>query len=155
MTTHDPQAAADQLLLVIPGMMRNLSAELRSSGRNLAPSHFNLLARLHHEHSMTLGELASDSAVSAATMSRTVSTLEGRGWIRRSNSAEDGRIVLVELTREGEAILQDITRQARDWIMDRLQLLSEEKLQTLLDGLEVLSALTEEPEGQVEKQRTG
>lgn len=155
MTIHDPQAAADQLLLVIPGMMRNLAAELRSSGRNLAPSHFNLLACLHHEHRMTLGELAHDSAVSAATMSRTVSTLEDRGWIRRSNSPEDGRVVLVELTREGEAILQDITRQARDWMMDRLHLLTDEELQTLLDGLEVLSALTEAPQDQVKKQRTG
>jgi DNA-binding MarR family transcriptional regulator len=132
--------AADRLLEVIPRAMRGLAAELRKSGQNLEPSHFRLLACLHHEQ-LSLGELAHQSDVSAATMSRTVSTLEERGWVHRATSPSDGRVVLVELTEEGDAILQAITQKAREWTLNRLRQLSSEEQQRLLDGLEVLHSM--------------
>lgn len=129
--------AADLLLQVITTAMRGLSAELRGAGENLEPYHFHILAKLH-DGRLTLGELAQLSAVSPATMSRTVSTLADRGLVSRAASPQDGRVVLVCLTQQGDQALKAISNLARDWIIEQIHPLSLEKQQTLYEGLQVL-----------------
>jgi DNA-binding MarR family transcriptional regulator len=138
--------AADLLLEVVPLSMKNLAAELRKSKGQLDPAHFRLLALLHHEQ-LSLGELANQAAVSSATMSRTVTTLEERGWLHRDHSPQDGRVVLVCLTEEGRSVLRSITVMARQWILDQLEELSTEQQKALVDGLQVLQHLAVRPEG--------
>ena len=102
--------AADRLLEVIPRAMRGLAAELRKSGHNLEPSHFRLLACLHRER-LSLGELAHQSDVSAATMSRTVSTLEERGWVHRVEQLA----YLLEVHLDDAAVFRN--RIAGEWFL--------------------------------------
>lgn len=129
--------AAHQILKIIPLMMRSLAAELRRTGHTLSPSHFRLLAMLYHRR-WSLGELAQHESVSAPTISRAISTLEDRGWVARSQSAEDGRVVLAELTAKGEAVLEDMYAKAHGWLVQGLDRLEESQRQRLLAGLEVL-----------------
>ena len=131
---------ADLLLEVMPAAMRGLAAEMRNKPGNLDPAHFRLLAKLHHD-TLSLGELAQMAAVSPATISRTVTTLEERGWVERTNSPEDGRVVLVRLTDQGEAVLQSVSLLAKDWIKRQLDTLSSDDQKTLFEGIAVLHSM--------------
>lgn len=118
-------------------MMRSLAAELRRTGHTLSPSHFRLLALLYHRR-WSLGELAQHESVSAPTITRSISTLEERGWAQRKPSDEDGRVVYAELTSKGRQVFDDMHREAKSWLADGLQELSESQRSQLLEGLQVL-----------------
>lgn len=128
---------ADLLLEVMPAAMRKLAAEMRNRRGNLDPSHFRLLAKLHHD-THSLGELAQTAAVSPATISRSIATLEERGWVERSSSPKDGRVVLVCLTEQGRSVLESVSMLAKDWILEQLDSLSPEDQKTLYEGIVVL-----------------
>lgn len=128
---------ADRILEIIPLMMRSLAAELRRTGHTLSPSHFRLLALLYHR-SWSLGELAQHESVSPPTISRAMSTLEERGWARRTPSDEDGRVVYAKLTEKGRGVFEAMHEEAKEWLKEGLQRLEESERQQLLDGLAVL-----------------
>jgi DNA-binding MarR family transcriptional regulator len=128
---------AELFLRVVPQATRAIAADIRRSGLEIEPFYIHLL-RILSRGDRNLGELADVFSVSAPTMSKTVSTLEGRGWVQRRRSDVDGRVVLVGLTDEGLAIF----RRAEDYILgqieDMLASLDEEERKTLYAGLEII-----------------
>ncbi len=50
--------------------------------------------------------LADECSVTRATLTGIVNTLEGRGLVTRTPSADDGRSVIVSLTRDGRAMIE-------------------------------------------------
>lgn len=50
-------------------------------------------------------QIALEGGFSKATLTGVLSTLEGRGWLTRSRSASDGRLVDVALTDEGRTLM--------------------------------------------------
>jgi len=55
--------------------------------------------------------IAEDAGVSKATLSGVLNTLEGRGLVKRTRSAEDGRLVLVTLTPAGTKLIKKLFPQ--------------------------------------------
>jgi DNA-binding MarR family transcriptional regulator len=53
-------------------------------------------------------QIALEGGFSKATLTGVLSTLEGRGWLQRSRSATDGRLVLVNLTPAGRALMETL-----------------------------------------------
>lgn len=53
-------------------------------------------------------EIAGEAGISKATLTGVLSTLEKRGLAQRSRSIEDGRLVLVTLTPEGEKLMSGL-----------------------------------------------
>ncbi len=53
-------------------------------------------------------EIAGEAGISKATLTGVLSTLEKHGLAMRSRSADDGRLVLVTLTPEGEKLMADL-----------------------------------------------
>jgi len=53
-------------------------------------------------------QIALEGGFSKATLTGVLSTLEGRGWLARSRSASDGRLVDVSLTDAGRALMADL-----------------------------------------------
>jgi DNA-binding MarR family transcriptional regulator len=52
--------------------------------------------------------IAEEGGFSKATLSGVLSTLEGRGLLTRERSAEDGRLVIVELTAKGRRMMKKL-----------------------------------------------
>lgn len=50
-------------------------------------------------------QIALEGGFSKATLTGVLSTLEGRGWLTRSRSASDGRLVDVALTEDGRKLM--------------------------------------------------
>jgi DNA-binding MarR family transcriptional regulator len=53
-------------------------------------------------------DLAAAVGISRPTSTGVVTTLEGRGWVERRKNADDGRMVRVALTGEGERKIADL-----------------------------------------------
>lgn len=131
------ETAARRITEIIPLVMRTLALEIRSTGYLPAPVHCGLLVALSkHPHNLT--ELAGRHAVSLPTMSSSISTLEERGWVTRTRAADDRRVVLVKLTPEGHAVLEDLTRSVAERVGDLLSGLSPGQCEQIVESLELL-----------------
>ncbi len=136
----DTRAAAQQVMDIVPLVMRIVAAELRRTEYMLAPSHFRLLLMLDC-CSCSVSQLAERQVVSLPTMSNSVTTLVERGWVTRVPAAHDRRTVLVELTPAGRAVLAGAQRQVEARVAEELASLSAADRETLVAGLAILRAV--------------
>ena len=112
-----------------PAAVSTLASELRlacmrisrrirfESTHLVAPHQFSVLCRLQ-EAPRTPGELAEIEKVSAPSMTRTVAALVERGLVERTADPQDRRQVILSLTPEEQAVLQQasaiLTRVANE-----------------------------------------
>ena len=92
---------------VTHGLLR-LSTAMRSQawewaeGAGLTPTQGEILVLLmQRKGPMRLGEIARETALTAATTSDAVSTLEGKGLVEKRRALDDGRALAVRLTARG------------------------------------------------------
>lgn len=119
-------------------IMRGLASEFRKNELGLASGHFGILMCLSQLGPLNLSELAERLEVSLPTMSNSVSTLAGRGWVARQRDPGDRRVTLVMLTAEGREVLHTIGVKARAHVAQSLTHLSEEECRQLSTGLKWL-----------------
>ena len=60
-----------------------------------------------------------------------VSRMEKRGWVKREQSADDKRVVLVGLTKKGNEVFQNILKEFAFYGSQIIQMLTEEELLSL------------------------
>lgn len=124
------------LMETMPLIGRLFDAEMRANDYVISPVHFHVLNRLTvNPH--TLGELANVHSVSSASMSNTVTVLEERGWVSRTRSVEDRRVVSIALTDAGRVMLQEMYDRAEAYIATLFEPLSPQDRSELLDALRV------------------
>ena len=133
----EAKAIAQEIVRVIPQVMRTIAAEHQCSGHTIPPAHFRLLGILA-SHSCNLSELAVRQAVSLPTMSNSISVLVERGWVKRVPSPDDRRQVLLELTPDGRAVSIDMKNRAETRVAELIGALSPDELANLSAGLAVL-----------------
>ncbi len=102
---------------VTHGLLR-LSTAMRSQAwewaeaAGLTPTQGEILVLLMQRRGpMRLGEIAKETALTAATTSDAVSTLEGKGLVAKNRALDDGRALAVRLTTKGKAA----ARKALQW----------------------------------------
>jgi DNA-binding MarR family transcriptional regulator len=74
--------------------------------------------------------------------------LEESGYVTRVRSKEDNRVVIVELTPEGQKLVEQTPLSGIALMRRRLDSLPEERLQQLDDSLAVLMELMEVTNGE-------
>lgn len=138
-SSKDTQArdAAARLLSVMHRMMASVRAQVRKSGQDSHFAHMRVLAILSH-HGLTLGQLASALEVSAPTASRTVSHLEQRGLVSRTEDSADRRRVELTLTSAGRKEFRRMKDCAEAHVATVLASLDERDMGRLLAGIEAL-----------------
>ena len=139
MPPSENRMIARKTLDIIPAVMRVMSAQLRHQQGLDKSAHVPVLKLLHYVPQLTVTELALQMHVSLPTMSNTVSTLEERGYIRRARSAEDRRVVWIEITPEGRAAYEAMERDMEERIANLLGDLSPDDRDVLERALTLLS----------------
>ena len=88
----------------------------------LSHSRFNMLRWLHHakDRRLTMTELGASLEASIPNVIRMVQALETDGWVRRSQSETDRRVMYVEMTDDGFERFRRLLPQAVD-IWEELQ----------------------------------
>lgn len=134
---HDALAAA--LIDVAPLIVRAMERGLREQAQRADPTHVQILSMLV-ERSHTISELAGRQQVSLPSMSKTVQTLVERGWIERTSTPDDQRIVLVKLTVSGGDALREARTVMLHAISGDLAALTPRERTQLAAGLDALGA---------------
>lgn len=111
-----------------------------------SPAHFGVMVSLAY-HTCNLSELAEDQGVSLPSMSSTIDTLEERGWVRRSRSTLDRRVVNIELTDAGLSQLLVLQQYAEKKLLDLLGPITDDERVALSTGLDVMCRMFDIADG--------
>lgn len=91
----------------------------------------------------TAAELARRNDIDAGATTRLLDRLEAKGLLRRSRSAQDRRVVQLELTAAGRAIADQIPYALADTLNEALRDFSATEVETLRSMLRRIVANTE------------
>jgi DNA-binding MarR family transcriptional regulator len=90
-----------------------------------------------------LSQICNQMIADNSNLTRLVDRLEARGLVRRAADPRDRRVTLVQLTPEGQALIDELRPRHRAYVEQRMSHLSLEQLeafsaamQTLYDALE-------------------
>lgn len=136
---------APEALLAAPGYVARrlhqsyVAAWVRQVDATLTGPQFAVLTAVDAYPGAEQGSLASSVALDRSTMASIVRRLEDRRWITRETPVNDGRKRLLYLTEEGESILRDADRRARELDVLLMKGYSREQQEELLHRLTALS----------------
>jgi DNA-binding MarR family transcriptional regulator len=88
-------------------------------------------------------ELAANEGVTQPAITLLVNRLERRGWLRRGADPSDRRVVLVSLTRAGEAVFDHLRGEYRALVHEEMATLEDDDVESLVRSIEVLDGLIE------------
>lgn len=91
-----------------------------------------------HGGAMRSGALAERLGVHLSTVTGVVDRLSESGLVRRGEDPQDRRLVLVENTPAGDAVIRDIYASGRATLRTRLEVLAADELAIVVCGLEGL-----------------
>lgn len=131
-------ALSEELRLACMRISRRVRFE--SVDGDLAPHHFSVLARLEGGPRTPRG-LADIEKVSAPSMTRTVGYLVDAGLAGRHDDPDDGRRVLVELTGQGRAAIEQTRRRRGRWMSERVGELTAQEQATLAEAAAILGRI--------------
>ena len=111
---------------------------------DLTLEQFQTLRAVRASNRLTIGSLSAVLRVDLSTMSRNVTVLERNGYLLRSRSTEDARIVQVGITSKGQRALATLSCDERDILKDVYERLPPVERPKVVKALEALRACLEE-----------
>lgn len=139
MTPTTDTALASALRLSVMRLARRMRAERADT--TLSLSQLAALATVERLGPLTPGELAQQERVQPPSMTRIVQTLQDAGLVTRTPHPTDGRQALLEVTKDGKALLREDRRRREAWLAHRLDELDDDERQALRDAVAVLDRL--------------
>jgi DNA-binding MarR family transcriptional regulator len=88
-------------------------------------------------------ELAEVEGLAQPTVTLLVKKLEQQGWVKRDRTADDGRVVLLSLTRAGRAALDEFRAQVSAALRTDLEPMSDQQIAALETATEALGTLVD------------
>lgn len=134
------QQLIDRFWETIPPIWNQVRNNLRciaAENFEVSVEQFHILRHIRKGFT-SVSELAAIRQISRPAISQAVDVLVEKGLISRHQEAEDRRFVHLRLTPNGEALLNKIFQENRDWMMEKLSSLDEEEMLQAMDALEVL-----------------
>jgi DNA-binding MarR family transcriptional regulator len=156
--SHTASTVADgvtqSLLDIVPRLNRWAEASVaRAAGENrLSLRQLSALTMIESEQT-TLGDVARRLMVTPAVVTGLIDGLERRGYVRRINSTDDRRRVLLALTDEGRAAAESVSSQLRADLASALGTFSPGELEQLDESLALLRPVASELERSVPESR--
>ncbi|MEZ4679427.1 MAG: MarR family winged helix-turn-helix transcriptional regulator [Caldilineaceae bacterium] len=143
----DHQALAGETLhkfLTINRFLRQYARQMDKSG--IHPRAFSVLRYLTERETATVGEVQEYLYCSASVASSVISKLEDGGYVTRTRSSEDNRVVLVEPTDTGRKLAAETPLAGIALLRRRLPTLEHERLARINVALADIMELMEVPE---------
>ena len=143
--TRSDAGLATALRISVSRLARRLRAERYSAGLEpgLSDTQLAALATLERRGDMTPGELADHEKVQPPSMTRVIAALEDRGLVGRTPHATDRRQVVLTVTAQGRAVVEQ-SRQLREaWLARQLEELTQEELEALRAVAPILEKLSQ------------
>ena len=113
--------------------------EERLSPHGLAVVEYSVLAACFVTESITVSGLTQHVPIDTGRISRMVSKLEDRGLVRKVRLKSDQRVVRVEMTAEGQALMPALMRSVGEHYANIISSVSEEELTDLMAFIEKMT----------------
>lgn len=91
----------------------------------------------------SMSELATAKNISRPAISQAVDVLVKKGLLTRVQSATDRRVVELYLTDEGNALLDTVFKENREWMKERMGTLTNEELELICEAMVTLKKILE------------
>lgn len=115
---------------------RSSTAFVRLNQLNLSFSHMRALHLLASGHALAMKDLAEQLYLSPPSVTALTRRLVQTGLVLRTAHTEDSRVVLLSLTNEGQALLQQLYQDQLQRMEQVLQALAPEEQELFLTLLE-------------------
>lgn len=112
------QVLAERLYRLADHLLKDSKRHGQESG--LTAERLSILSILVNTGPQTINKLAATEGVSAPAITRTVKSLEKQGFVIKSRSKTDQRVVYVAPTRKSQQLLDEISRKAQSTIEELL-----------------------------------
>jgi DNA-binding MarR family transcriptional regulator len=141
---HDSlRQAVDAFWETFPPFWQRIRAHIRQVAAeqfDISVEQFHILRHIRSGQG-SVSELAEVKNISRPAISQAVNVLVNKGFITRATNPQDRRHIRLALTESGNALLDAIFEDTRQWMAQLLALLSDEELQTLTQALEALKKI--------------
>ena len=119
---------------------------VRSYIRVTATSNFDVTVEQFHvlrfvRKGMSISELATAKNISRPAISQAVEALVKKGLLTRTQSLNDRRYVELTLTSEGNALLDSVFKETRQWMKERMKKLSATELETIARAMDAMKKM--------------
>jgi DNA-binding MarR family transcriptional regulator len=128
-------------LLLLFRYLRQHARQMK--GQGISPRDFSVLRFLLESGPATIGGVQDFIYRSASTASALVDKLEGRGYVTRTRSETDNRVVIVELTPAGRDVALCTPLQGLPLLRRKLDALPRERLTVINTALGEIMQLME------------
>jgi DNA-binding MarR family transcriptional regulator len=140
--TRSDAALASSLRNSVMRLSRRLRIERAST--DLSLNQLAVLGTLSRRGPMSVGELAAAERVQPPSMTRTVNCLFEEELVRREPHPTDRRQVVVHLSEQGQAVLDEDRRRRDVWLARRLTGLTADERRMLRQVAPLLERLAQE-----------
>ena len=137
--TTSPDACAQEILDVVPIVMRSIRAELRRHRTaDLSIPQFRTLAFIDRNADASLSDVAEHIGLTLPSMSKIVEGLVVRKFVTRQTARDDRRRMTLALTARGLTALQASRDATRACLAEDLAGLTERQRETITQAMEIL-----------------
>ena len=134
-----------QLLAFLRAQRQHARSVIDEQG--VRPRDMSVLYLLFEETEVTVSTIQQFIQHSPSTTSTMIANLEKVGFVQRTRSTTDNRVVLVSLTEKGQAVIDDSSLEGLPLLHRELRKLSAERLTTIAGVIsELHSMMTREEE---------
>ncbi|MGZ6347518.1 MAG: MarR family winged helix-turn-helix transcriptional regulator [Anaerolineales bacterium] len=126
-----------------PPLWRMIQAHIREVAVeqfNISVDQFHIL-RLIRRGRNSVSELAEFRDISRPAVSQSVDLLVTRGLIFRTTDIQDRRHIKLDLTIDGNALLDAIFNDTRQWMVEKFTLLSSDEIQAFTFSMDSLKKI--------------
>jgi DNA-binding MarR family transcriptional regulator len=92
---------------------------------------------------LTVGQIRDYLYVSVSSASELVARLQEKGYVQRTRSRQDNRVVVVSLTEEGKRVADGVPLDGIPLLRERLKHLPPERLAAIRDAMADISQILE------------
>jgi DNA-binding MarR family transcriptional regulator len=139
------QVVSSTLAADLRDSVKKLARRLRQqlSKDDISTGQFSVLAALATRGPRTPRELADIERVQPPSMTRTLTYLVDAGLVDRTDHPQDGRQVLMSITDQGLAVVQETRRRRTAWLAQRLAELTPDERAVLKEASTIVLRLAE------------
>jgi DNA-binding MarR family transcriptional regulator len=127
--------------LLIHRHLRQIARQMDDQG--IRPRQFAVLRFLLEQGSATIGEVQEHLYTSLSTASTVISQLEDAGYVTRTRSEDDNRVVIVELTPAGSDVANNTSMGGIALLRRRLDSLSDDQIHMIDQAMSEIMRLME------------
>jgi DNA-binding MarR family transcriptional regulator len=126
-------------LLRLTRVVRNQRVDM-----SVTLTQLSAMAALRKHGPMSAGELAAYERVQPPSMTKVLANLEERGLVQRDVLPTDRRQAVLEITPEGEALLESERRSRDAWLTKQLATLNAEDRALIQRAIPIMEKLAEQ-----------